>query len=425
MSVTTAADAGPPTGLRLSTERLRGALLWLFAFSGAFVFIEPGPYELIGAATIFFFAVTGLTLRPALGPLVLLIILLNIGYAISVVQVVDRTGTVIWVLVSVFLTATTVFFAGMLGTNTEQRLRWVMRGYLAAAVIASILAIGAYFRLFGGLSDLLLLFGRAKSTFKDPNVFGAFLVLPGLLLLQRILAGRRSEMLGGGLLLLVLMGGLLLSFSRAAWGQFLFCALLLMGMTYITSRSRRERFRIVLVAIAGMLLGALFIAALLSIDQVADLFRERATLSQTHDTGHLGRFGRYILGAQLVLEQPFGVGPLQFSRYFPEDPHNAYLNSFVSGGWLGGFAYLAITLMTLTAGFRFVFVVTPWRPAYLAIYAAYVGLVVESAIIDSDHWRHYFLTLGVLWGLIAVSRPYLVAARAGIRLEEPALAHVR
>ena len=36
-------------------------------------------------------------------------------------------------------------------------------------------------------------------------------------------------MLGGGLLLLVLMGGLLLSFSRAAWGQFLFGALFLMG----------------------------------------------------------------------------------------------------------------------------------------------------------------------------------------------------
>jgi hypothetical protein len=27
-------------------------------------------------------------------------------------------------------------------------------------------------------------------------------------------------------------------------------------------------------------------------------------------------------------------------------------------------------------------------------------------LIDSDHWRHYFLLLGVLWGLMAVSRPY-------------------
>ena len=419
MSVTTVAEAGAPTGLRVATERLRAALLWLFAFSGAFVFIEPGPYELLGAATIFFFAITGFALRPALAPLVLLIVLLNVGYAIALLQVIGSTGTVMWVLVSVYLTATTIFFAGMLGSNTEQRLRWLMRGYIAASVIVSMLAIGAYFRLFGGLSDLFILFGRAKGTFKDPNVFGAFLILPALLLFQRTLVGRRSQMLGSGMLLLIILGGLLLSFSRAAWGQFLLGALMLMGLTYMTSRSPYERFRIVMLAIVGMLAAAVFIAMLLSIEQVANLFRERAALTQDYDTGHLGRFGRYILGFELVLEHPLGLGPLQFSRFFPEDPHNTYLNSFVVGGWLGGFAYLAITLMTLVAGLRFVFVVTPWRPAYLVVYAAYVGLVVESVIIDSDHWRHYFLVLGVLWGLIAVSRPYLMAARAGMRLNGP------
>ena len=34
----------------------------------------------------------------------------------------------------------------------------------------------------------------------------------------------------------------------------------------------------------------------------------------------------------------------------------------------------------------------------------------ESAIIDIDHWRHYFLILGVLWGLMAASRQYVAAA---------------
>ena len=52
-----------------------------------------------------------------------------------------------------------------------------------------------------------------------------------------MLAGRRSECLGGGMLLLALMGGLFLSFSRAAWGQFVFCAILLMALTFVTSRS--------------------------------------------------------------------------------------------------------------------------------------------------------------------------------------------
>ena len=56
---------------------------------------------------------------------------------------------------------------------------------------------------------------------------------------------------------------------------------------------------------------------------------------------------------------------------------------------------------------RFLFARTPWQPIYHAVYAAYLGIVAESAIIDIDHWRHYFLLLGVLWGLMTASRPYL------------------
>ena len=45
------------------------------------------------------------------------------------------------------------------------------------------------------------------------------------------------------------------------------------------------------------------------------------------------------------------------------------------------------------------------------------ALAAEGAIIDSDHWRHYYLVLGVLWGLMAASRAYLrrrpAAGRAG------------
>jgi len=65
-----------------------------------------------------------------------------------------------------------------------------------------------------------------------------------------------------------------------------------------------------------------------------------------------------------------------------------------------------MTLTTLTLGFRYVFIATPWRPAYLAVYCAFVGTAAESVLIDSDHWRHYFLLLGVIWGLMAVSRSY-------------------
>ena len=218
MAAIAATQPNAVAGPRIAIESLRLALLWLMGFAGAFVFIEPSPYEVVGVIAIFLFALTGLSLRPALAPLLLLLVLLNVGYGLAVVQVSHETKPVIWVLVSVFLAATAIFYAAMLGTNTQRRLDLLMRGLVAAALVASVVAIAAYFRLFGSASDTFLLYMRARGTFNDPNVLGAFLLLPGLLVFQRMLAGR--PMMRNGLLLLVMLAALLLSFSRAAWGVF-------------------------------------------------------------------------------------------------------------------------------------------------------------------------------------------------------------
>jgi hypothetical protein len=408
--VAAASPTSPVASRRLSAEKLRGALLWLMGFSGAFVFIEPSPYEIVGVVAIVLFALTGLSLRPALAPLVLLLILLNIGYATAVVQVSDQTKPVLWVMISAYLAGTAIFYAGMLGTNTQYRLQLLMRGYLTAALIASLAAVAGYFHLLGGTLDMFVLYDRARGTFNDPNVLGAFVVLPGLMVFQRMLAGRR--VIRSTIARLIMLAALLLSFSRGAWGQFVFAAALMMALTFFTSRSSGERLRILLVAVLGLVVVAVAIVALLSIPQVAELFTQRATLEQSYDVGRYGRFGRYLLGADLALEHPLGIGPLQFSRYFVEDPHNTFLNAFMSGGWLAGFAYLTLSLVTVAMSTRFLFVRTPWQPIYHAVYAAYVATVVESFIIDIDHWRHYFLLLGVLWGLMAVSRPYLAPVPA-------------
>src|SRR6185295_17664596 len=219
----------------------------------------------------------------------------------------------------------------------------------------------------------------------DPNVLGAFLIFPALLALQRVLSGRFRAAAGGALLLALIAAAILMSFSRAAWGQFAFTAALLMLLTFITSRSGNERVRIVLIALAGAVVLVSALVALLSVDRVAELFKARASLDQSYDLGH---FGRYILGAQLALDAPFGIGPMQFHTRFIEDPHNTYLNAFMAGGWLSGCVYFVLTVTTLIMGLRFAFVATPWRAIYLATYAAFVGVAFESAIIDSDHWRH-------------------------------------
>jgi hypothetical protein len=140
------------------------------------------------------------------------------------------------------------------------------------------------------------------------------------------------------------------------------------------------------------------------------MFRQRASFDQSYDEGRFGRFGRHILGADMALDLPFGIGPLQFHNYFPEDTHNSYLNAFMSGGWISGICYPALVFITVTLGFRTLFVRVPWQRAYLAVFSAFLGTVGESFVIDTDHWRHFWMMIGAIWAMVAAAAPYKHAA---------------
>jgi len=82
--------------------------------------------------------------------------------------------------------------------------------------------------------------------------------------------------------------------------------------------------------VVTVIVAVMLIAVLLSFDSIGELFKQRASFDQSYDEGRFGRFGRHILGAEMALDLPFGIGPLQFHNYFPEDTHNSYLNAFMS-----------------------------------------------------------------------------------------------
>ncbi|MBX3533109.1 MAG: O-antigen ligase domain-containing protein [Xanthobacteraceae bacterium] len=387
-----------------TVEKLRSLLLWMTGFSGAFVFTEPSPYEIFAAAAIFFFFATGLSIRRGHLPLLAILIVYCFGATIAVIPVVAEPKTAMWVTISWFMAATALFYACVIAEDTERRLNILMSGYMAAAIVASLVAILAYFHAIPG-ADSFLLYGRAKGTFNDPNVIGPFLVLPGLLAIRRVLSFRLKDFVIGSAQVSIIVIALLLSFSRGAWGHFAASAAIFIGLLFVVSTDARERTRIIGATIAGVGLLALILIALLSMKGVGSLFTERATLEQSYDMGQLGRFGRHILGFELALDTPWGLGPFQFAKRFPEDPHNVYLNSFMTGGWLGGITYLLLVLMTLWAGIKGALRATPWRPVLLATWATFIGVVGEGAIIDTDHWRHFWLLAGVLWGgAVAASR---------------------
>ena len=78
-------------------------------------------------------------------------------------------------------------------------------------------------------------------------------------------------------------------------------------------------------------------------------------------------------------------------------------------------------LTTLVLGLRYVFVETPWqRDLSSRSIAPSSAPRPKACIIDSDHWRHYFLLLGVIWGLMAASQPYRRRLRRVQRAAAPA-----
>jgi len=411
MAYTATAEGFPPSVT--SAPRviaLQRTLVWLVGASGAIVFIEPSPYELMTlAATVIFFA-TGLRLRLVFMPLLLLLFLLNVGYTIGAVPFLDKSEVANWIATSWYMAFTVIFFAMVVSEDTAARLDMLRRGLIVGALIAAMAGIAGYLNLVPGGHDLLTLYERARGTFKDPNVLGAFLILPALFVLQGVVSDSFRKSLRSTIALTVMALAILLAFSRAAWGGLAITSAFMLALMVLTSQSRAQRSRIIVMSAVAFIIVVLLIAALLSFDSIREMFQQRASFDQSYDEGRFGRFGRHILGADMALDLPFGIGPLQFHNYFPEDTHNSYLNAFMSGGWIAGVCYPALVFITVIFGFRHVFVPVPWQRAYLAIFAAFLGTVGESFVIDTDHWRHFWMMLGAMWGMFAAAQPYKASA---------------
>ncbi|MGC1563669.1 MAG: O-antigen ligase family protein, partial [Bradyrhizobium sp.] len=324
--MTYAATAGDIPSKDISAPRLlalQRMLIWLTAASSSIVFIEPSPYELttLCAAVIFF--ATGLRLRLVFMPLLLLLILVNIGYGIGAIPFTDRGEIVNWIATSWYMAFTVIFFAMVVSEDTAARLDMLRRGLIAGALIAAASAIAGYFNLVPGGHDLLTLYERARGTFKDPNVLGAFLILPALFALQTVVFGGFRKSFRSAITLCIIAFAIFLSFSRAAWGGLVITAAFMLALMILTSRTPAQRSRILVISVLAVLVAVALVAVLLSFDSIDELFRQRASFDQSYDEGRFGRFGRHILGAAMALDMPFGIGPLQFRNYFPEDTHNS------------------------------------------------------------------------------------------------------
>ena len=399
----------PPTALgrrarlSLSHTALQRGTLFLLTASSWVAIIEPSPYEIAFLLVIVVFALTGIRLSRALLPLALLLLGFNLGGAIALVPWMHDPDAVRFIAVSFYMMVTAIVLAALMADDTLARLEALKRGYLLATWCAGFAAVIGYFDI-AGLGESMTLWGRATGTFKDPNVLGPFLVLPIVFVLQDILTGRRG-LVGGLAIISVPLAALFLTFSRGAWGNLAASVVLVAVLTFLTAGSARMRARIVALTVASLLCAVVALVVALSFESIRETFETRASLEQSYDLGVTGRFGSQLRAIPMLLSEPNGFGPLRFRWLFlQQDPHNVYINAFASYGWLGGFSWLALTAATCWTGWWLVFRRGPLQTQAIVIWSVLFVTILQGIQIDTDHWRHFYLMMALVWGLAAIAR---------------------
>ncbi|MDB5622101.1 MAG: O-antigen ligase family protein [Devosia sp.] len=402
-------------GSRLGRSFVRSRVLWLFhaavavwIFSGGVVLFEPSPYELSFVLVLAMAVAAGMSLFSSTIPLLLLTVAFIPFGMIGAFQVryTPLGDAFTFVAVTIFLFITSYFVANFVGEAPERRVRLIMRAYMAIVAISSVLGVLAYLGLIPN-AETFVLYGRAKGLFKDPNVYGPFLILPAMYVLRDLFFLHGRKLLIPGSLFLLVMIGVFFSFSRAAWGHFALSSLLVFGLCFLLEAYARDKVRMMILALAGSLVILVAFAGLLSIPEVGSLFEERASVAQDYDTGDTGRFGRQGYAFDLALSHPLGLGPTEFHNLrIIEQPHNTYVTVIQGYGWGGGACYYLLVLATLWRGLRGL--ADPRRRKLLIpALAVFIPLVVQSGVIDTDHWRHYFLVVGLIWGITVNADPAL------------------
>lgn len=394
--------AGRPHRVGAEVQRLALAYVWITIASSSIVFSEPALYDVLMLGAVLVLPVAGLvSFSRGLALYLLLWAAIVAGGFVATTQAGILDVPTTHMSITLYLALSSVVMTAFVFDRPVANVRLIMSAYLFAALIAACAGLVGYFNVVPGAYSLFTNeFGRVQGTFKDPNVLGAFLV-PALLhvlnLVMRAGAVRASFWL---LVTPILLFGSLLAFSRGAWINLAVSLLVYTGFTFTTVSTHRRRLKLVIyMMLAGIFAAGIFAAAL-TIPAVSELMGERASFEQPYDVGPEGRFGGQQKAVGLVLTHPLGIGSLEFARvYHSEDVHEVYFSMFLNAGWIGGALYLALVLLTIGLGLRQVVRDRGGNGLSAVLVASFIGMALEGVVIDTDHWRHFYLIMAMIWGM--------------------------
>jgi O-antigen ligase len=365
----------------------------------AVVRIEPAPSDLVFAVVIAVALVTGRLFleRVPLSVSVLVAGFLALNLLAATVAT-DGARAVAYFAITLYLGVFALWFSAYV--CSVRRARLILLAYLAGAALSAAVACLALVAPFPGASAFVD-GPRAQGLFKDPNVFGPFLVPAVLILMEETVAPRllRFRLSTKLLLLSLLTVGVVFSFSRAAWLNLAVGMLVLLVVLALRrGGGRRAMTMLVVSLVAG---AALF--GVVAATSSASFLTERAGL-QDYD---VQRFGTQASGIEIAATHPLGIGPGQFEAVSELSAHSTYVRALAEEGVVG--ALLIFTLMLLTLGFaarNVALGVDTYGIGSAALLAAWCGLLVNSSFVDTLHWRHLWLVAALIWAGTALRAGY-------------------
>ncbi|MEN3011251.1 MAG: hypothetical protein ABDI20_09935 [Candidatus Bipolaricaulaceae bacterium] len=271
-------------------------------------------------------------------------------------------------------------------------------GYLAILEVPGF----SIFKMVGAWGET-----RALAGFKDPNVYAAYLVPAILYSFHKLqFATRKLHVFSWSFVFGFLLANQFLGFSRAAYLNIFSASIIFCFLTKIYSANKLLRASIgLLMSLSFLILTFLLRPGLLS------RHVERFYSSDTSYSCVVGLASpvfteydviRFEVQRQImfaILQNPWGIGPGRTEKVFGCAAHNLFLRIFIENGWVAGLCFLVFLGISLWHVLRVMQIYTGEKRSERAVLAsALLGVLLNSLFIDTLHWRHFWLLLGLVWG---------------------------
>ena len=397
-----------PVG-QLRTGFLR--FVWLAMVLSVVAFLEPSPGD-VGIALLawvgFIFGKLSWENIPVL-PVALLGLFVTANL-VSLCFAIDISYAGSFVLITVFMLTFWFFTLGVVTKFEERGLRIIMSGYTIGGVLSACFGLLAYFGVLSRMSSSLpfirnlqldetvLFFGqRMRGFFKDPNVFGPYMVVIAAYALCQLQSLRNSvaPKIAWTAAALIASLSVLLSFSRAAWVNYVITLTIVAALNTLTShRQNRSRRSVITLLLVGVFV-ATAVGYALTNQRVNDVAVDRSE-KQSYDED---RFIKQVEALDLGLTNPLGIGPGQSQLVLGYSPHSLPLGLFAENGVVGVLSVMGFVLVTLIRSFLLSLRAANQfqRSMFILVTAAIAGTLLNSLVIDPLHWRHFWFLLALGW----------------------------